>query len=157
MNASAEANAAVAERPLSTSMVICCYNEQRWDDLCVAISSALAQGTALLEIIVVVDHNPELKGRIEARFPTTAVVENRHERGLSGARNTGLANSTGSLIAFLDDDAVADPTMIAVLQKNMEDGACWARSRTSHRCGAHGRNDGFRPNFFGFSAAHISA
>ena len=35
--------------------------------------------------------------------------------GLSGARNTGVARSTGDVVAFLDDDAYADPGWLAKL------------------------------------------
>jgi glycosyltransferase involved in cell wall biosynthesis len=49
------------------------------------------------------------------QFRQHAVIANEQERGLSGGRNTGIAASSGKLIAFLDDDATADPHWLAYL------------------------------------------
>jgi glucosyl-dolichyl phosphate glucuronosyltransferase len=110
----------MSKQPMTISVIICCYRDDRWEDLCAAISSAQEQLPPVDEIVVVVDHNRALKARIEARFSKLVVVENREERGLSGARNTGIAVAHGALLAFLDDDAVADPYMLAHLRNSCE-------------------------------------
>jgi len=43
------------------------------------------------------------------------VIENREAKGLSGSRNSGVWASTGDIVAFLDDDAVADPRWITIM------------------------------------------
>jgi GT2 family glycosyltransferase len=91
------------------SVVICAYTEQRWDDVLAAVRSVQRQSVAPLEVILVVDHNPALYERLKAALPDVRVVENREERGLSGGKNTGVALARGSVVAFLDDDAVAEP------------------------------------------------
>ncbi len=91
------------------SVVICAYTEQRWDDVLAAVRSVRAQSLSPLEILLVVDHNPALHARLAAELPDVRVVENREERGLSGGKNTGVALSRGEVVAFLDDDAVAEP------------------------------------------------
>jgi GT2 family glycosyltransferase len=91
------------------SVVICCYTEARWDDLCAAIDSVQEQSVQPKEIVVVVDHNPSLYDRLYTQVSGITVVENREARGLSGGRNTGVAVSTGAIVAFLDDDAAAEP------------------------------------------------
>jgi glucosyl-dolichyl phosphate glucuronosyltransferase len=107
-------------REMTTSLIICCYQCERWGDLCAAIDSALAQQPALEEIVVVVDHNDALKALVSAAYPDLLVIENTEERGLSGARNSGIAAAKGELIAFLDDDAVAAPDMIRHLRRRVE-------------------------------------
>jgi glycosyltransferase involved in cell wall biosynthesis len=89
------------------SVVICAYTEQRWDQICAAIESVRAQSLAGAEIILVVDYNPALYQRALAALPDVTVLENKQEKGLSGARNTGAAHARGEVIAFLDDDAAA--------------------------------------------------
>lgn len=61
---------------------------------------------------MVVDHNPALYARFAERLQKTAhvrVLANAYARGLSGGRNTGVEASEGDIVAFLDDDAVAEP------------------------------------------------
>jgi len=93
---------------LSVSVVICAHTERRWDDTLAAAASVRDQSYAVKELIVVVDHNRPLYERLKSALPETMVVENRELQGLSGGRNTGIAMATGEVVAFLDDDAVAD-------------------------------------------------
>jgi glucosyl-dolichyl phosphate glucuronosyltransferase len=98
----------------SISVVICCYTEERWDDLVAAVASATQQTVQPREIVVVVDHNDELFERALRELPAR-VVRSTESKGLSGARNTGIAVSKGDLIAFLDDDAAAEPDWLEQL------------------------------------------
>jgi glycosyltransferase involved in cell wall biosynthesis len=93
----------------TVSVVICAYTEQRWDDVLAAVRSVQAQSLPALEIILVVDHNPDLLERLRAELPEVRVVANGQARGLSGGKNTGISLARGDLVAFLDDDAVAEP------------------------------------------------
>ncbi len=90
-----------------TSVVICAYTEERWQNLVAAVESIQQQSISPLEIIVVIDNNQPLLERASAHLPGITVIENREQQGLSGARNSGIAVARGRYIAFLDDDAIA--------------------------------------------------
>ncbi|HEY1914305.1 MAG TPA: glycosyltransferase family 2 protein [Streptosporangiaceae bacterium] len=105
------------------SVVICAYTQQRHKETCAAVDSVLAQSFPGKEVIVVVDHNPALHASLTAALPGVTVVENREERGLSGGRNTGVALAQGDVVAFLDDDAVADPDWLKFLADSYADPA----------------------------------
>jgi GT2 family glycosyltransferase len=94
------------------SVVICAYTEERWHELVEAVNSVRSQTVAPREIIVVIDHNSALFERVQANIAGIVLIENREPRGLSGARNSGISCSQGTLIAFLDDDAIAEPDWI---------------------------------------------
>jgi glucosyl-dolichyl phosphate glucuronosyltransferase len=95
--------------PVAISVVICAYTERRWDDLLTAVRSVQEQTVPALETIVVVDHNPRLLRRLRGQLPGVLVVNNHEQQGLSGARNSGVAAASGTVVAFLDDDATAAP------------------------------------------------
>jgi GT2 family glycosyltransferase len=105
---------ATAARP-GVSVVVCAYTQDRWQKLSRAIGSLHDQDQAVRQIILVIDHCPGLLERCRREFPGVTVVPNRFRRGLSGSRNTGLAEARGEVVAFLDDDAVASRDWIAVL------------------------------------------
>ena len=91
------------------TVVLCAYTLDRWDDIRAAVDSLRRQTHRPAEVVLVSDHNDELLERSRAEFPDVAVVANTGPRGLSGARNTGVALATAEVVAFLDDDAAADP------------------------------------------------
>ena len=100
------------QQPIPVSVVVCAYTEKRWDDLLQAVDSLKHQTVRPHEIVVVIDHNEALFRRAAQQIEGITLLANRFDKGLSGARNSGIAKATSDLIAFMDEDAVADETWI---------------------------------------------
>src|SRR6266481_218476 len=83
------------------SVVIPCYNHAQF--LAHAIESVLAQSYSNFELIVVDDGSTDDTAEVVKRYPPVRYVY-QENAGLSAARNTGLRQSRGEFIAFLDAD-----------------------------------------------------
>lgn len=114
----------------ATSVVVSTYDDKRWADLVACLESLQVQSAEPLETIVVVDHNPTLLERVSKAFPLVQALANERPRGLAGARNTGAAAAQGEVIAFIDDDARAEPTWLEQL------GACFVEDEVVGAGGA---------------------
>jgi GT2 family glycosyltransferase len=125
------------------AVVICTYDEDRWEMLHAAVESVRDQSLPPREVIVVVDHNDSLRERAYRELDGVVVVENREERGLRGARNSGVHAAAASLVAFLDDDARASERWLESLAEPY---------RSADVAGAGGATfpawDGGRPAWF---------
>jgi glycosyltransferase involved in cell wall biosynthesis len=97
------------------SVVIRTFDTARWNDLQQAVASVRRQTVPPREVIVVVDHNPDLLALATAWLPGVRVVQNGEARGASGGMNSGVAAAGGDVVAFLDDDAVAAPDWLEQL------------------------------------------
>ncbi len=109
---------------LSASVIIAAYAEDRWPDIVKAVASALCQSSPALEVILVIDHNPGLAQRAKAKWRCVrriTILENQGPKGASGARNTGVLNSQGEIVVFLDDDAFAEPDWLGSLCRHFSD------------------------------------
>lgn len=107
---------------LTVSAIICCYTQERLQDIRDAVASVQRQTRPPEEIIVAVDNNPDLYERLQSDFDAPIrVVLNARLRGLSATRNVGIAAAQGDLVAFLDDDAVAEADWLANLIAAFED------------------------------------
>lgn len=87
------------------SVIIPVYNVQTY--LREALDSVLCQTYTNLEIIIIDDGSTDNCGGIcdeYARKDSRILVIHQNNRGLSAARNTGLENANGKVIAFLDSD-----------------------------------------------------
>lgn len=104
------------------SIIICTHRSERYEDLEEAINSLLSQSYNNLEIIVVVDGNKELYDKILKRgIEVDNITLNEKNLGLSESRNRGMKEAKGDIIAFFDDDAVADKNWIKELVRMYEE------------------------------------
>lgn len=105
------------------SAVVCTYN--RYDLLPQALESLAAQSLAAQEYeIIVVDNSPD-QGFSKATSAQFREIPNlkwvvEATPGLSNARNVGCQIARGPIVAFMDDDAVADPAWLANIVAGFE-------------------------------------
>jgi GT2 family glycosyltransferase len=102
-------------------VVVSTYDLARWDELVAVLAALERQTHAPDEVVVVVDHNPNLLDRARGELQGVTVVPNDRVRGLGGARNSGIARSAGAIVAFIDDDAVPEPDWLERLLEGFED------------------------------------
>jgi glycosyltransferase involved in cell wall biosynthesis len=76
-----------------------------------AIESVAAQTLPVLETIVVDDGSGDGSGEVAARLPKVRVIR-QEGRGVSAARNRGIAEARGDHVAFLDADDLWRPEKV---------------------------------------------
>ena len=116
---------------LSVSVIIPAYTIDRWSLIVKAVESVRTQSVVPEEIVVCVDNNDKLLERARAEWscagtPPVRVMANRSSnrfngseahalahgktrRGGGSARNCAVETVTSDIVAFLDDDAWAEP------------------------------------------------
>jgi len=110
----------MTDGPFDVSVVICAYTEARWNDLVAAIASVRQQTLSAREIVLVIDHNPRLLEKAHNHLSDVVLVENHGPAGANGSRNAGVTAAKGTMIAFLDDDALATPDWLKQLVAGFE-------------------------------------
>jgi glycosyltransferase involved in cell wall biosynthesis len=82
------------------------------------IRSIIAQTYKGMELILVDDCSPDNSTELaqalleQHNFPVYTIIKHTRNRGLSAARNTGLAAANGELVLFIDSDDTVEPTML---------------------------------------------
>ncbi|MEV0197106.1 glycosyltransferase family 2 protein [Nonomuraea sp. NPDC050691] len=94
----------------TVSLVIPCYNAARTLRLC--LESVTTQTRRPDEIVVVDDASGDDSTAIAAEFGCR-VIRLPENRGVSAARNAGVANTTGEVVFFLDSDVALQPDAVA--------------------------------------------
>jgi GT2 family glycosyltransferase len=94
------------------SIIVCTVDRLR--DLEECLKSLWPFRAAVAETIVV-NNGPHLAAIEEVAKRHDARVVSEPQRGVSRARNTGIRVTTANILAFLDDDSVADPNWLPLL------------------------------------------
>jgi len=108
---------------MRVSVVLCTHTLDRYHDLLDAAESVREQTYDDVELVLVSDGSEAVTRQFERDFGDsedvviTALDENR---GLLEARNHGAAVASGDVVAFIDDDAIADPEWVAELVESYE-------------------------------------
>jgi GT2 family glycosyltransferase len=105
----------------TVSVVVCTHTDRRLGLLRDCVDSLRANDPQPHKIIVVVDSNRPLLERLGDLMPSGVEVIPSAGRGVSAARNAGVAVATGDLVAFIDDDAAAAPDWLAELGRPFDD------------------------------------
>jgi GT2 family glycosyltransferase/DNA-binding beta-propeller fold protein YncE len=100
------------ERWPKVSVVVCAYNAADTIDDCLRSLAALTYPD--VEIIVVNDGSSDATGAIARRHAGIRVLDIPNG-GLSAARNVGLAEATGDIVAYTDADVRVDPDWLTYL------------------------------------------
>ena len=95
------------------SVIIPCYNQARF--LAEAIESVLGQDYPEKEVIVVNDGSPDREREVASRFAGRIVYIEQENKGVSGARNTGIKAARGEYVTFLDGDDLYLPHALTEL------------------------------------------
>ncbi|MBZ5669415.1 MAG: glycosyltransferase [Acidobacteriia bacterium] len=114
------------------SIIVCTIGRPEALEACVSsLEPFQAQGAE----VVVVYNRPANHALEEIRVRHQVRVVDEPRRGLGSARNAGIRASTGTVLAFLDDDARADPNWIPRLLAPLADpevlavvGSVWAQT-----------------------------
>ena len=87
------------------SVIIPVYNAQQY--VGATIESVLSQSYENLEILIIDDGSPDESVKVCQQFKDPRIkIIRQANRGLPGARNTGIRNASGDYVAFLDADDI---------------------------------------------------
>lgn len=109
------------ENPL-VSIIVPVYGTEPYLSDCIA--SILSQTYRNIEVILVDDQSPDKCPEIcdsFARKDARVIVIHQENKGVSGARNTGIRRASGEYLMFVDSDDELYPDALKVLIKDAEE------------------------------------
>jgi glucosyl-dolichyl phosphate glucuronosyltransferase len=95
------------------SVVVATWGREQY--LLECLASVLAQSYRAYEVVIVdQDRTRNLPDAIQRRFGNDVRIRylNIDQAGLSRARNAGVQHAKGVVVAFIDDDAIAEPSWL---------------------------------------------
>jgi len=114
---------------IDISVILCTYN--RCQSLAKSLESLAASEvpSSLTWEVLVIDNNsnddtPKVVEQIRTRYPGRFQYYFEPSQGKSFALNTGIRSASGRVVAFIDDDVVADPSWLHNLTANILTARC---------------------------------
>jgi GT2 family glycosyltransferase len=104
----------------SAAVVVCVATREREPLLRACVDSLLGAERVPDELFVVVDQNPALEHDLRETLPAPVRVLHTERQGNSEGRNTGILAARSDVVAFVDDDAAAEPRWLAELMEAFE-------------------------------------
>lgn len=107
------------------------------DDIIPCLASLVDQTHPKVEVIVVDNASQDsTTALIRTHYPAVTILENEENLGFAGGNNVGIAKASGDYIAFLNQDARADPrwleASLAALAEHPAAGMCAAKILYTH-------------------------
>ncbi len=99
------------------SVVVCTFNGSKTIEKC--LQSLFRLKYRNYEVIVIDDGSTDATADIASRYKVRLIRTSNH--GLSAARNRGMLEATGAIIAYIDDDAYADSNWLNFLAIAFQD------------------------------------
>lgn len=100
------------------SVVVTTYSMERYDLFSECVGSILSQSYEPLEVVIVVDGDESVCERVRDEFGGRKDIHvqcNDENLGVSASRTLGAELANGEVVAFIDDDAAAEPDWIEKL------------------------------------------
>jgi glucosyl-dolichyl phosphate glucuronosyltransferase len=112
------------------SVIICSYNRARSLGRTIGSVAEQSLSKAFDWEVLIVDNNStdttkEVVGEYQRRYPERIRYIFEPQQGISHARNSGVREARGEILAFIDDDETADPDWLQNLTANLHSGE-WA-------------------------------
>jgi len=103
------------------SAIVSTYSKDRMGYVLDCVESLEKQSMPPREIILVLDPDQDLIEAYKTSVSSGVRIVVSEERGLSNARNAGIRDAKTEIVAFIDDDAVADEAWLENLVRNYDD------------------------------------
>jgi O-antigen biosynthesis protein len=105
----------------SASVIVPAYNAEATIDECVRSLLALRYPSDKLEVRIVDNRSSDGTAAALSQYEDRVVVIEERKRGAAAARNAGLADANGEVVAFTDADCTVDPDWLARLVCPLQD------------------------------------
>ena len=102
---------------MKISLVVPAYNEEKYIGVC--LESVVKNGGELYEIVVVNNASTDRTAEVAARFGRVRVVA-ESEKSVNKARQKGVRESSGDIIAFIDADTKMPEDWVKKIIKDFE-------------------------------------